>query len=401
MCGISCIFHHQEPDERLGHTALEMEHILSQRGPTTQGHISIRLHAVDSTLQNLSLSFIASVLHIQGSIVTSQPYIDDEGSILLWNGEVFGVFSETLKDCAFSKNFTDGDTSAVSHYLRNALSMYTNPELDDLNQIGQDLTNRLSSLKGPFAFIYFHKPSYTLHYGRDSFGRRSLLACKDAKFIHGLCSVNPYSQFFGQRSWEEVSIEGIFSIRLYPLESLKNRELEDSEVTHSPLFSSLLTPWPSWRIKLHRSLIAADRLSIEATSPHYLRILHHAVQIRVDSMNSSHSLSPNHLPSCRIGVLFSGGLDSAVLAVLLHLSLRDMSEPIELINVSFHSQKEEGKVKDSPDRLSAIVAFDELTVSGLFLTLQLTHSLTHLHLTHTHSHLTHSHPTRKPPCSLL
>ena len=38
---------------------------------------------------------------------------------------------------------------------------------------------------------------------------------------------------------------------------------------------------------------------------------------------------------CRVGVLFSGGIDSVVLAALLHLCMDDAQEPIDLINVAF------------------------------------------------------------------
>jgi asparagine synthetase B (glutamine-hydrolysing) len=77
----------------------------------------------------------------------------------------------------------------------------------------------------------------------------------------------------------------------------------------------------------------------------------------------------------RIAILFSGGIDSVILAAILHGCL-DSEEPIDLLNVSFDQEDEEpekavikkGKKKKpkkpSPDRAAAIVAMGEL--EGLY-----------------------------------
>ena len=59
------------------------------------------------------------------------------------------------------------------------------------------------------------------------------------------------------------------------------------------------------------------------------------------------------LSPARALVLFSGGLDSTVIAALAHRSL-PIHEPIDLVNVCFDHGK-------SPDRLSSLESLEELT----------------------------------------
>jgi asparagine synthetase B (glutamine-hydrolysing) len=87
-----------------------------------------------------------------------------------------------------------------------------------------------------------------------------------------------------------------------------------------------------------------------------LQELSEAVRRRVTSVPRNdilHDTGSNYVPS-RVALLFSGGLDSMVLAALVHLNVND-DEPIDLINVCFDSPHH-----DSPDRQTAIEGFREL-----------------------------------------
>lgn len=63
-----------------------------------------------------------------------------------------------------------------------------------------------------------------------------------------------------------------------------------------------------------------------------------------------------------VAVLFSGGIDSVVLAALCHRHVPH-NQPIDLINVSFYNDKTNGgnnNIPNSPDRLAAILSYDEM-----------------------------------------
>lgn len=40
-------------------------------------------------LENYSARFSANILWIQGERPTNQPYVDQEGNVLLWNGDAY------------------------------------------------------------------------------------------------------------------------------------------------------------------------------------------------------------------------------------------------------------------------------------------------------------------------
>jgi len=56
-----------------------------ERGPDANSSVELQ---IDDCMVRLTL--MASVLHIRGKSVTPQPLCDEQGNILLWNGEIFG-----------------------------------------------------------------------------------------------------------------------------------------------------------------------------------------------------------------------------------------------------------------------------------------------------------------------
>jgi asparagine synthetase B (glutamine-hydrolysing) len=303
-----------------------------------------------------SFSFIASVLHIQGDIVTQQPYVDDENNILLWNGEVFGGLN-------LSKH--ENDTVIVSNILKNSLN-------HEITERTNEIVNIMNRIQGPYSFIYYHHSSKTLYYGRDPLGRRSLLCCKDSlsSIMISLCSVRPNSSR-PNLLWTEVFTDGI----------LYCKYINDN------FTESKLIPWSINTVRLSR-YINPDKpiksvIGFEESSTKFLEYLHAAVRKRVvritnhntsitwNMNNSENNSMTNGVTSSitsstkanLIGVLFSGGIDSVLLASLLHLSLPNSPDAIDLMNVSFSN---ENSLQVSPDRLSAIVAVDELKVKFSF-----------------------------------
>ena len=298
-----------------------------------------------------SYSFQAGVLHIQGESLCKQPYTDECGNILLWNGELFNtdednvVVKNWLSECKESRG---SDTAFVSKLLEGV----SDPT---------EVSAILARLHGPFAFIYYHKKSQTIIYGRDPFGRRCLLLYRDSydsDNVALLTSVAPqektpepdFTIFEGldqnqknpnSLNCSEVSIEGIFVLSL---ESKKES----------------CVPWPESRLRLARALIDKTYESEEEaasaamkSAEDFLQELRNGILRRVSSLGRA----PIDNDTARVGVLFSGGIDSVLLAALLHQCLEE-EETIDLINVAFYG--EAGNKVETPDRLSANSALIEL-----------------------------------------
>ena len=79
--------------------------------------------------------------------------------------------------------------------------------------------------------------------------------------------------------------------------------------------------------------------------------LHQAVKLRVESIPSILNFKPGE-PTPSVQVLFSGGIDSTILAALL-CEVLDPSISLDLVNVSFDPDR-------SPDRISSLFAIADL-----------------------------------------
>jgi hypothetical protein len=428
MCGIGCVLANSccevcASDSGVRVTRQDIESAIKNRGPHATG------------FSDLSTGFwaIGSVLHIQGSEIVNQPYVDESDNILLWNGEVFSG----MRDFTPGISDTLQVSSAISFAIQNVVF-----ESTDLNRSNsrvhlskaalRAVTDCLSHVNGPYAFIYFCNSLQLLIYGRDPLGRRSLLKLRNDKFPFALSSVWPSNAsthdnfgmkfemtekndnlsdhgtdpnheadiFTGNQTaedddevkWEEIPVTGLFGC-INPASDVDNTASVDLQnglniAVNCVVPQGIFEPWPIDRVKLCR-LGSAERSRLdegmdlpadrfEVSSKLLLDALLTAVQSRVSSVGFKAPLTgiAGGLRVCRIGVLFSGGIDSVVLAALLHLSLSDPEEPIDLLNVAFASAGEEDISQNgiaqhqvsekrkseppAPDRLAAISALKEL-----------------------------------------
>ena len=429
-----------------------IERILGRRGPDNCSTLCI----------DRELNATGCVLHIQGGYVCSQPLSDDHGNVLLWNGEVFGGLQYNSK--------TQSDTEIIFNGLNGLFSPPNNAFERSASAL---VSEYLSHICGPYAFIYYNRKLNMLFYGRDPFGRRSLLLIKSAStavtsnstvgFPHGvvgIISVAPTeaqndqndSSLKSDFTYEEVDILGIYTIRLLA-NSLSAESVTMCSSPPPPLTEVgdvILQPWPSHRIKLQRWNVdipfqtlgtgpnpfetvplsldtdgLVDTPVCEASkmpswvSNDFLEVLMKSVRCRLSALGgdptsvSCQSLATHtdsgavsnsapyeeRIKPYAVGVLFSGGIDSVLLAVLLHKCLLEIEESeggncengvklsysIDLINVSFYTDSDAGcdsyyddkmgthgeartETQDkhrklpSPDRIAAIVAYGELKV---------------------------------------
>ncbi|GBN91211.1 Asparagine synthetase domain-containing protein 1, partial [Araneus ventricosus] len=270
-----------------------------------------------------------------------------------------------------------------------------------------DVLSIIESIKGPFAFV-FYQSNGLLWFGRDVFGRRSLLWRADPSAFC-LCSVSDAAS-----EWKEVSARGVycldlkqtslnksFIIYLYPWSSTPSgsclfQSLDEEVSAHviltvkseksikNPIFNILNKSFPSDELLEvfkfpEESYKSKDRnadffkhfLEISEISGPLLafeEVLSNAVRKRVQ--NHQHICKKCFTPvegtqqdwTCghaSVGVLFSGGLDSIVIACLADRHLKDR-EPIDLLNVAFASNMNLRKstaadrhsVYETPDRVT-------------------------------------------------
>uniref|UniRef100_A0A8C2XLD8 Glutamine amidotransferase type-2 domain-containing protein n=1 Tax=Cyclopterus lumpus TaxID=8103 RepID=A0A8C2XLD8_CYCLU len=136
--------------------------------------------------------FSAHVLHMKG-LLTPQPVQDHTGNVLVWNGEIFGGLPVMPEE---------NDTAVVSQRL----SSCDGPS---------EILSVLSTLCGPWAFVYHQKAGDYLWFGRDFLGRRSLLWTFDAE-VNALTLTSVAARESGptQSSWQEVPAVGVYRVDL-------------------------------------------------------------------------------------------------------------------------------------------------------------------------------------------
>ena len=350
MCGIAIVKRSSLTNDQFE----DLQRAIKRRGPDSYGE-----H------EAAGFTLMGSVLSIQGTALCTQPYIDSEGNVLLWNGEIFHGL-EADSESTFS------DTVLIANGLLRCHQYETS-----IQAIAARITAFLSLCQGPFAFVYYIAALEFLFVGRDPFGRRSLLTFsatvdedgKDGSWL-GISSVGTADSAF---TWNELSVEGIFH------QDCGSREGRES--------SLVLQEWPKERLRLGTGdgNFARPLLGPEEAANRFLAALTLAVNRRVHCIrhrlpaaveDSIAPLLPSSPPCpppsssitpCTVGVLFSGGIDSVLLAAVLSKVL-PARETIDLINVTFLSSPASLTADDespSPDRVAAIAAFLELKVSCL------------------------------------
>ncbi|XP_066137110.1 asparagine synthetase domain-containing protein 1 [Saccopteryx bilineata] len=358
MCGICC-----SVSFSIEHFSKDLKEDLlcnlKRRGPNSSKQL------LKSNV-NYQCLFSGHVLHLRG-VLTAQPLEDERDNVFLWNGEVFsGIMVEAKEN----------DTQIMF----NRLSSCKNES---------DILSLFSEVQGPWSFIYYQASSHHLWFGRDYFGRRSLLW----HFSNlGVClsSVGAQTSEVANQ-WQEVPASGIFRIdlkstsisksvvlKLYPWRyiSMDNviKECVSSLTQISenlPTFVSvvaneaklylkepvvplnMMLPQASFDVNCNNiSSIPPTRetLQVFLTDGHmkevvqqFIDVLSIAVKRRVLCLPRHEYLTPNEvLKPCdrkaNVAVLFSGGIDSMVIATLADRHI-PLDEPIDLLNVAFMNKE--------------------------------------------------------------
>ncbi|TDH74030.1 hypothetical protein CCR75_008080 [Bremia lactucae] len=371
---------------------LELQRRLCQRGPDQYQkvirHIFTRPNR-QGTRRGYSIAMHSAVLHLRGEKVIPQPLIDLDDNILCWNGEVFGVNGPEMDDPRIL--WQDSDTVLVSKKLQNAGKKLT--ELNTHRVSERDpVVDVLQSLHGPFAVAWLHEKSKRLYFGHDRYGRRSLVyqACNDkSESVHLLAKLagttrtallgSDLTSFVlsnvainlsrrDQTQYQEVPASGIYVLDMQTMEQNLPYRLEFypyvplvpkipgkirlvSETLVDSYGVTFSFPFGAQSAEVNDK---EDATALLISARELFLTLSNAVGVRVRTIplqNSAHGISP----VARVAVLFSGGLDSVVLAALCHFHAC-VNEPIDLLTVCFDGKSGFA----SPDRQAAKTAHAEL-----------------------------------------
>lgn len=336
MCGIffSCT------DQKVGDSS-DCHYVdLRRRGPDSFKTIQRQIlgkrpdsaHEASSCISYLN--FTATVLSLRGDLVVEQPLEDAQsGSILCWNGEAWKVNGTSI---------VGNDAVVIMSLLVEAVgsSFSKDKALDGATT--QAVLNVMSSISGPFAFLFFDAQSQRIFYGRDSLGRRSLL---QNLATDGSLSLSSICKFTGTDGWTEVEAGCIYKVDLGNAPSSINNPSSPKQIFHS-----VQIPQGSPRVvtltKLQRNSFPGLNRAARRPGLSTLDIDSVTISELAQQLQSSLSLRiqniPNHssiteIPTC-IAVLFSGGLDCTLLARLVH-DMLPLDYNIDLLNVAFENPR--------------------------------------------------------------
>ncbi|CAG7786509.1 unnamed protein product [Allacma fusca] len=381
MCGIFCNIlrcrsHNSFEESQVTHGRMlegssRTIQLLKSRGPDAE-------HDAFVTSTNFLIKLSSYVLWTQGLTIREQPIVTEK-RIFAFNGDIYSLKCSPLpanvNDGLFLFECMESSCESVSAFL-----------------------NLISGLQGPFAFILVDRAENLLWFGRDYFGRSSLLFGleKESFFISSVAPFSEEGNVFEVPSAGVFCLDlSVFHLKLYPWECLERR-VHVRECTENfkrflkckldleTEMKESITPSICSRLKsidLQCSILksleelasskASDNLLIlraknvlEEPVARFIKTMRRAVKLRVDMkppfcknclrakisepLNCSHS---------KVSVLFSGGLDSTVIAYLV-CELLPPGESLDLINVAFATDNNSNfKV---PDRQTGLESFKVL-----------------------------------------
>ena len=348
MCGFSLLCSPRCPpsaDE-------DLLDIVGRRGPDDIHIIHRDVLLTDrsrpSTFETLFyFTLVASVLSLRGEVV-SQPLIDKaSGSLLSWNGEAWRVSGQLV---------TGNDSEVVFRALLLSCSKIVKgaiPGMPDDELLAQAIKEVLHTVQGPFSFLFYEGVTQRIFYGRDVLGRRSLLISDNVGTGFRLSSVStgPCSGV-----WREVETGGIFML------SVSQRHEQNScsdGAERGLIFASKSFPWSSTQVSARKGCIVCFQSLIQfqyklpplnrdlahgeprgylpsnETVLDLKSLLQQALKVRLMPGPSTSTEAQEETP---VAILFSGGIDCTILALLAD-GVVPQNCSIDLLNVAFENPR--------------------------------------------------------------
>lgn len=301
MCGI--LFCASSPGHSIATVFERLCQVNSSRGPDAQRTYQTSYETPSSGA--IDLRFFASELHLRGDVPISQPHLSPNGTVLCYNGEVFDGMDVAP---------TENDGVKLFEVL-----CQTTSETQVLEVF--------SRIEGPYAFVLYHSPLGCIFFGRDLLGRRSLLIHLPSPTQQYLILSSVSAGVDVAYDFEEVSTAGIFQLKLSSFCIDQTTSLPVLRYPTQISINQVIPPsdWP-------RAKSLGDiPLELQPVVDELLHRLDKSVLQRVRDI-------PSRSTGAKVAVLFSGGIDSTVIAALADRHV-PVEEPIDLLNVAFENPR--------------------------------------------------------------
>ncbi|XP_035898483.1 asparagine synthetase domain-containing protein CG17486 [Anopheles stephensi] len=359
MCGIFCYICLTNNSADGEETLQSCRNVLKNRGPNHE-----------STVWHESrVLFYGSVLWHQGASLCAQP-IETDQTVLVFNGDVFQPREDVSKS----------DTLWLLERIESCRNE-------------ADLFHLFACLRGPYSVIFLRKEENRLYFARDAVGRNSLLFGRTrngnvfissaggnaaSSIVHELPPNGVYFIDLDMASepdsvtllpWTDdcTQLEQIFcnKITIRPNVQLKDYPVQMDSFQHHFNFHTLLANESSTEGDIFDRLLRHPE--IKNLCNQLLCTLRESVSERIVNTRQHCKMCLETQEACshaKIGVLFSGGIDCTILALLAD-EFVPPNCPIELLNVAFEKVNR-SNVKlpqidwNVPDRVTGHASLDEL-----------------------------------------
>ncbi|KAL5045272.1 hypothetical protein BDW71DRAFT_184597 [Aspergillus fruticulosus] len=355
----------------------DLRYLLTKRGPD-EGSYSIGVRGAGLNLFNhegsgrIWLSFASTVLSLRGDDVVRQPLTDSgrTGSIFAWNGDAWKIDGQPIPE--------RNDTEIVFNHLLQATTQdYLSEDYNGVSNPVQRMSDAISKITGPFAFVFYDAVNFRLYFGRDCLGRRSLLWGLDGAGNFTICSLSDGSS---PSSFQEVEADGIYMIEF---EDDQNADPEPEPAAGPLRFDAKniqRIPWSHEALPTYHMISPIPPMSkaVPEGTPSPLTITSSVLKELENRLRQSLALRIQNVreppfagdSNVKIAVLFSGGLDCTLLARLAH-DILPAGETIDLLNVAFENprvvaaaakglEQPSSAYEGCPDRITGRAAFAEL-----------------------------------------
>lgn len=290
------------------------------------------LNALDD--KNQKMIGFSSVLSLRRTNhkITRQPISDNHNNLFLMNGELWQPmksrfnFIKSEKIVNFLENFEDSnsDSEQLANLLFLSSKLASEQNLSD-EDTALLFVNVLQCFEGDFAVVYFDSRTDQTIVAKDFFGKKSLLI----SFIDDSLMIHSCSIFASKSDDDYKSIE-------VPRNTVLSISHKDSKIRRY-ILDSISEP-------IIFSLPRNPNLILEESVNELSTLIEESIRLMInDRIIEGESIS----------ILFSGGLDSTVIAFFI-LKAVDDKQRVELINV-FSNDK-------AHDKLASENSFKDLKI---------------------------------------